>query len=564
MAKRGLLRAWTLTAAVVALGCGGGSSDDEPDARAPDDGALASAGADGDDTGGANASGGSSGAGSGAGGVTGGASSGGTTGGASSGGTTGGASGGDAAAGGATASGGAGTGGVPSSGGAGVSGAETVGGASPLGGAAGALTSGGAAGAASTAGGATEGGQGSGGAAGSAAGDGAGGAAGSGGSAATITRRVLVVIFEPHEPVSGAPLWQAAGYEDPDALTAAATEWWAETSDGRLEYIVVETRRVDDFPVKADGFDYDYAGWQGVMADPETAHQPDQADYDAIIADADLCARANAGEVDELWLFGGPYFGFAESALAGPGAFPYNGPSFAENACARFLPIMGFNYERGLPELLHDFGHRAEATMTQVFGGWAEDRTSHDWDRFGLVAAQSPSFGYSGCGSVHYPPNAAADYDYARAAPEASYCDAFLSYPALPADLAAATVPVSCEMWGCTEDGYLRYWFRHLPHAAGVTGGISNDWWAYFIDPNRARSCDAFDADGCAAESRCALYCGACFASGVDGAAACSDCGLERTLEGCDAHGGCAWYSCGPGLLSCWPTGTDPDLGCSG
>ncbi|HOU90531.1 MAG TPA: hypothetical protein PLU22_05765 [Polyangiaceae bacterium] len=38
MATRGLLCAWTLTAAVVALGCGGGSSDDEPDARAPDDG----------------------------------------------------------------------------------------------------------------------------------------------------------------------------------------------------------------------------------------------------------------------------------------------------------------------------------------------------------------------------------------------------------------------------------------------------------------------------------------------------------------------------------------------
>jgi hypothetical protein len=451
-------------------------------------------------------------------------------------------------------------GGDPTSGGADAGGAEAAGGESPLGSAAGALTSGGAAGTSSTGGAPTAGGQSSGGAAGGSA----GGAAGSGGSAEIVTRRVLVVVFEPHEPVSGAPLWQAAGYEDPDTLTAAALEWWAETSEGRLEYVVVETLRVDDFPIKADGFDYDYGGWQEVMADPATAHQPDQVDYDAIIAATDLCARANAGDVDELWMFGGPYFGFAESALAGPGAFPYNGPSFAENACARLLPIMGFNYERGLPELLHDFGHRAEATLTQVFGGWAEDRMRHDWDRFGLVAAQSPSFGYSGCGSVHYPPNATADYEYDRTAPEASYCDAFLAYPALPADLAAATAPVGCDAWGCTEDGYLRYWFQHLPHVPGVTGSVANDWWAYFVDPNRARSCDAFAADDCAAEPRCALHCGGCFAAGVDGEAACSSCGLERTLEGCNARGGCAWYSCGPGRLSCWPTGTDPDLACTG
>jgi hypothetical protein len=32
------------------------------------------------------------------------------------------------------------------------------------------------------------------------------------------------------------------------------------------------------------------------------------------------------GEIDEIWLFGGPYFGFYESRMAGPGAFWCNAP----------------------------------------------------------------------------------------------------------------------------------------------------------------------------------------------------------------------------------------------
>lgn len=371
-------------------------------------------------------------------------------------------------------------------------------------------------------------------------------------------------MYEPRNPATHVPLWQDRNYQDPYALTAAAVDWWKETSLGRLEYRVVDTLRYDAFPKLVDGFQYTYSTWQAVMSNPGQAHKPEQADYEQIIADSNLCARANTGEIDELWLFGAPYFGYAESALAGKDGFAYNGPAFEQNSCAKLVPIMGFNYERGLPELLHDFGHRAEATMTQLFGGWAEDRMSHDWDRFGLVALQSPNFGVSGCGSVHYPPNASAEYEYDRAASSPSYCDSFDTYPNLPADLASHTAPVDCTAWGCSEDGFLRYWFRHLPHTGGSKNGISNDWWVYFIDPNRAKSCGALTTEVCTTEQRCSASCGGCFRRDVDGAAACSPCGLERTLEGCDAHGGCAWYSCGSGYVNCWPSGTDPVLACRG
>jgi hypothetical protein len=380
-----------------------------------------------------------------------------------------------------------------------------------------------------------------------------------------VTRNVLVLIFEPRNPETSEFLWQDRGYNNPVDLAQAALEWWAVKGNGKLRYQIVETIKLEQFPRLNDGFVYDYASWSAVMANPETSHQPDIADYERIIADTDLCTKLNAGSVHELWMFGGPYFGFAESALAGPGAFSYNGPSFADNACQKLVPIMGFNYERGRPEMLHNWGHRAEATMTHVFGGWQQDRMSHDWDRFGLTAAQSPSFGYSGCGSIHYPPNATQEYAYDQTLSQQTFCRAFENYPDLPADPATALEPVDCNAWSCTEEGYLGFWFSFFPSASGVKDGIYNDWWRYFIDPNLARDCSTFTSESACAEiPRCQWACDGCFRSGVGTTAACSPCGLERTLEGCDAHGGCAWYSCGPGFLSCWPQGTPPDTACAG
>lgn len=392
-----------------------------------------------------------------------------------------------------------------------------------------------------------------------------GGASGAGGVGTDATRHLLVVVFEPRNPSNGKLLWEDYAYNDPASLTQQALAWWDRVSAGKLHYEVVETQHLEEIPVKSDGFTYDYSSWSAVIQDPTTSHQPDISDYEAIIAETDLCTKVNAGLVDELWMFGAPYFGFAESALAGPGTFGYNGPGFSQNACAKLVPIMGFNYERGLPELLHDFGHRAEATMAQVFRSWQENQMSHDWDRFALVAAQSPSFGVSGCGSIHYPPNAAADYEYSSTTPALSYCDAFLTYPNLPSDLVGAAVPIECSAWGCTQEGYLEWWFTHFPSAAGSKDGIGNDWWRYFIDPNLARDCSYQTSQtACTTDARCQWACGGCFRSTVDATAACSPCGMELTLDGCNAHGGCAWYSCGSDLLNCWPTGTDPSVACSG
>jgi len=123
---------------------------------------------------------------------------------------------------------------------------------------------------------------------------------------------------------------------------------------------------------------------------------------------------------------GGPWFGFWESQLAGPNAFDYNSPPLTGTTCNKLLPIMGFSSERTINEAVHDYMHRTEATMSHVYGSWEENRLQTNWDRFGLVAAQSPSFGFSGCGTAHYAPSATQDYSYDNATPVLSLCDDFL------------------------------------------------------------------------------------------------------------------------------------------
>jgi hypothetical protein len=301
-------------------------------------------------------------------------------------------------------------------------------------------------------------------------------------------RRVMVIDFDPVIPskVKGKAyrLHHYFGWNDPQALAKQYVDWVGETTQNRYAYSVVQYHQVDDIPVKADGYDYSLPEYIACYTGQGPCHQPDQVDYNAILADFEVCEALNDGTIDELWLFGGPWFGYWESTLAGPGAFHYNSPPVIGTSCESLLPIMGFNTERNLDSMVHNLGHRSEATMTHVYGSWEQGAMAHNWDRFGLVDAQAPQ-AYSGCGSIHYPPNGAADYDYDNPNPANSYCDDFFGYPLLAPDPTAVLEPIDCSAWGCNELGYLTWWFEHLPRAVGFgPDGKYNNWWRYVIDPN--------------------------------------------------------------------------------
>ncbi len=142
---------------------------------------------------------------------------------------------------------------------------------------------------------------------------------------------------------------------------------------------------------------------------------------------------------------------------------------------------MGFSYERGVGEMLEDFGHRTEGTMRRVYGRGGP-RPGNAWENFTLYDKITP--GRAACGNVHYAPNSASDNDWSSAASVASSCDDWLDYP----NITGSSRAVSCPDWGCEIRAHHTWWLSHLPHAPGRgPDGKLADWWRYVADFENAR-----------------------------------------------------------------------------
>lgn len=307
-------------------------------------------------------------------------------------------------------------------------------------------------------------------------------------TAATHTRNVTVVIYDPLITQSNGTQVKLSTYknwEDPAQLVDRFVRSIQSITNGRVKYNVVKTKNLTSFPKKTDGFQYNQTSYLACLANTATCHSPDSVDMAAVLSSNGVCTDLNAGTTDETWVFGGPYFGYYESQLAGPRAFWYNSPALEGTTCNKLLPIMGFNYERSLPEMVHDMMHRTESTMSRVYGSWNENNISHNWNKMGLVAAQSPNYNYSGCGNAHWAPNSQADYEYTNTNPVSSFCDDFFNYPNLKNPPSSALKTITCNAWGCDELAYYRYFFQHLPKFSGTGPDTKfNDWWRYLVKPN--------------------------------------------------------------------------------
>jgi hypothetical protein len=133
---------------------------------------------------------------------------------------------------------------------------------------------------------------------------------------------------------------------------------------------------------------------------------------------------------------------------------------------------MGFNYERGVDCMLENFGHRTESIMSHVFQH--HPRAQNLWERFTRYDKIAP--GQSQCGNVHFAPSSAHDYDWGNPRAVWSFCDDWYSFP----DLGGQGRMVERSEWGGGDMRLLHLgWLKHLPHVAGVTNGVGNNWWEY-------------------------------------------------------------------------------------
>lgn len=299
-----------------------------------------------------------------------------------------------------------------------------------------------------------------------------------------VKRKVMLVVFDPMLPSEGGKrLSKVMGWNDVNQLAAGYIEDLRKVSYGYANFEIVVRFDADRIPVKEDGFVYTAEDYLAIQrsGDSSRFHQPDLANYLPLVQTYDLVGRVNRGEIDEAWFFGFPYCGFYESRMAGPGAFWCNGPALTgTEPCSRRFVMMGFNYERGVGEMLESFAHRCESIMDYVYRNKSED--ANLYKRFIRYEKAAP--GKAEIGSVHYAPNSQRDYEWGSHAKVLTRCRNWEKFP----DLSGAPVELDCAEWG---NGDIRlhhqWWLGHLPHISGGYDGIDYNWWRYVVDPNQVK-----------------------------------------------------------------------------
>jgi hypothetical protein len=296
----------------------------------------------------------------------------------------------------------------------------------------------------------------------------------------SIEVKVLVLNYDPLVPTAGGGtqrLHQGLNWFDPRKLVEGYVADLDKAVAGTVRLKIVEWRDLDQIPTKKDGFKYTTEAYLKCHHEGKGWHRRDGVDYERVVAENGVAELVANGAVDEVWLFGGPYFGYWESAMAGPRSFYINGGPLRDIECNRPFVIMGFNYERGVAEMLHSLCHRIESTMGRVSGGWKAENLSTHWARFAANAKQSN--GEAGCGSCHYPPNGESDYDYTNKRIVSASADDWLNYP----NLKGTKQYVNCETWGGPDyhRNYFIWWYTRFPKAEGVNSesGLQNNWWKY-------------------------------------------------------------------------------------
>lgn len=293
---------------------------------------------------------------------------------------------------------------------------------------------------------------------------------------------VQVLDFDPLQD-DGQPLTVARGWNDPSILQEQYVSDVALASAGIVGHRVIDTSVIRDYPVKPGGSRFTNATYTACLIGPPTDNCKALIDYGAVlntVFDARVgsaCDALRHSRVDEIWLWGGPWFGYLE--------WNYISPHTLCPDVRKPFVVMGFSYERGEPEMLHDLGHRAEGLVQTGIGLAIWDRFDGQRERYVedfFCPAQpdgthpeiaDPSATHAG--NVHFPPNAFCHYQYDRDFPVMSDADDWANFP----NLTGRQTLINSNTWGGTQQGFIIWWLGRFPRLSGTALGVERDWWRY-------------------------------------------------------------------------------------
>ncbi len=217
--------------------------------------------------------------------------------------------------------------------------------------------------------------------------------------------------------------------------------------------------------------------------------------YSKILLDHNICNLVDTKNITEVWLWAYqgpsypgtsvPYLNISESKMSGPNGDISN--SYRENnmpVCSKTYRVYTFNYQRGTAEALHSWGHQLESEMDAISTPFFRNV----WQKTGPAATQNRT---GGCGDVHHPPNAIADYDYKNATPHASDCFDW------SASGTQKVTDISCKNWGCgdvsdSNNAHINYLVWNMQNIPGKDNGLSYggqqliNWWEIHADFDKA------------------------------------------------------------------------------
>lgn len=291
-----------------------------------------------------------------------------------------------------------------------------------------------------------------------------------------------------------------------------------EISHNKVEFNVVDTVIIDEFPKYTDGkksldnasfqkiFKKDsngYGDWAGGVQKDE--YKPyDTAwelDYDYYIDKLNLVKRKNNNEFDMLFMIGIDPLSPCETCMVGRNPLYINGLTF-ERDCDNFVIVTPtFSRPDGSIE---NIGHMSEDMLGYTYGmiyyeenciDGSDYSALNDWQKFCLCKyLATPETKVYGYGMVHFSPNSTMDYDWSNNT-KVRYYKNWKEGKDIQNFTADTTYLSEGSKFNYNNNPIIshhRWWFYNMPYEDGRDkDGYYNNWWRYIFNPNYVTGIEA-------------------------------------------------------------------------
>jgi hypothetical protein len=124
-----------------------------------------------------------------------------------------------------------------------------------------------------------------------------------------------VIVYSPN--IGAQRLWEYLSWPDPYRLCEQTQAHFEQLQGGQVKFEQAVLWNIWDFPPFEGGERYDAPSYLRTLRDPGEIKRDRwgnrlQIDYQKALDEAEMTCYIANGQVDEVWLFGGPFFGFEE------------------------------------------------------------------------------------------------------------------------------------------------------------------------------------------------------------------------------------------------------------